>query len=101
MIPFSIGDDLANGEFWKVLGESFGQSMPLVFVIGVMASAVLLAIWINSQSIVLTAITAMLSGGVIVEFLPPEVRVAGYLLILFGVAAVGSSIYLGKQRKVR
>lgn len=94
-----VASDLAEGEFWEVLGQAFSGTMPLIFVVGIVASLVLLAIYLNSESIVLTSIVAMLSGGVVIESMPPEVRVAGYLLILVGVAAAGSSIYLGQQRR--
>jgi len=46
-------------------------------------------------------VTAMLSGAVVVEYMPPQVRMAGYGLILLAAAAVGASIYTGRQRPVR
>lgn len=100
MIPLSIVDALSEGRFWRVIAETYGGVMPIVFFIGALASLVLMSIYINSESVVLTAIVAMLAGGLIIEFLPPEVRMAGYLLIIVGVTAVGSSIYLGRERKV-
>jgi hypothetical protein len=96
----SVAEDFANGDVWGFLSDVFGTSMPMTFFIGAVASLILMAIYINSRSVVLTAITAMLSGGVIVEWFPGEVRVAGFLLIFTGVAAVGSSIYLGRNRPV-
>jgi hypothetical protein len=60
-----------------------------------------MAIYINSRSIVLTAVTAMLSGAVMVEYMPPSVRMAGYGLILLAAAGVGASIYTGRTRPVR
>lgn len=73
-----VGDWLSDGGFWRVLGETYESAMPPVLMIGVVSSVVLLAIYINSQSVALTAITAMLSGGVIVKFLPPVVRFRVY-----------------------
>lgn len=91
---------IANGDLWGLLADVFGNAMPLVFFVGVVASLVLISIYVNSRSLVLTAVTAMLSGGVVVQYMPPEVRTAGYLLILAGVAAVGTSLYLGKEPRV-
>ena len=90
----------ADGDFWAVFRSVFGEVMPMTFVVGGVFSLMLMSIYVSSRSVVMTAITAMLSGGVIVEFLPPEVRIAGFMLIFAGVAAAGSSIYLGRRRRI-
>ena len=90
-----------EGELWEIVRHTFAGPIPEPFFVGVVASAVLMVIYVNSRSVVLTAIVAMLSGGVIVEMLPPEVQAAGVLLIIAGVVAAGSSIYLGRNQPVR
>jgi len=99
----SVGtvESLTDGNLVEVIASSYGSAMPLVFFIGIVCSLIILTIYINSRSLTLTAVVTMLSGGVVVEYLPPEVRVAGYGLIVVGVAAVGASIYLGRERPVR
>jgi len=97
----SVSERLADGDLVKLMQDTFGSAMPFVFFVGVVASLVLMAIYINSRSLVLTAVTAMLSGAVVVEYMPPQVRMAGYGLILLAAAAVGASIYTGRQRPVR
>lgn len=92
---------LAEGEIWELLRDVVGGAMPVVFFTGAVATLVLMAIYQNSRSLILTSITAMLSGGVIVEFLPAEVRIAGFLLIFAGVSAAGASIYLGREPRRR
>lgn len=91
---------MSEGDFWEVLRQVFGQAMSLTFFVGTVFTLILMSIYINSRSVVLTATTAMLSGAVVVEFFPPEVRIAGFLLIFAGVAAAGSSIYLGRRRRI-
>lgn len=90
----------SEGRFWDILRQVYGQAMSLNFFVGGVCSLILMAIYINSRSVVLTATTAMLSGAVVVEWFPPEVRIAGFLLIFAGVAAAGSSIYLGRRRRI-
>lgn len=97
----SVSDRLADGDLVGLLQDTFGSAMPFVFFSGGVAALVIMAIYINSRSLVLTAVTAMLSGAVLIEYMPPQVRVAGYLLILAAVAAVGVSIYTGRERPVR
>ena len=93
-------DAAGEGDLWGVIEYAFGGVIPEVLLVGVICSVILIAIWMNSQSVVLTGVTAMLSGAVIVEFLPPEVRMAGYLVILAAVAAVATSIYASQPTGV-
>jgi hypothetical protein len=97
----STVDNLTDGNLVEVIAATYGSAMPLVFFVGIVCSLIILTIYINSRSLTLTAIVTMLSGGVVVEYLPPPVRVAGYALIVVGVAAVGASIYLGRERPIR
>lgn len=97
----SVVDLLADGDIIGVIEETFGSAMPMLFFTGIVASLVVLSIYINSRSLVLTAVTMMLSGGVVIQYMPAEVRMAGYLLIIVAVAAVGTSIYTGRERPVR
>lgn len=90
-------DAATDGDFWGVVSETFGNAMPEPLFVGVVVSLVLMAIYMNSKSIVLTGVTAMLAGAMIVEFLPPELQTAGYLIILASVVVVAVQIYTGRQ----
>lgn len=96
----SIAEYFAEGDLWGPFAESYGSVMSMDLFIGVVFSIILATIYINSRSVVLTAITAMLSGGVIVNFFPPEIRTAGFLLIFVGVAAAGTGVYLGRTPRI-
>lgn len=93
----TVGDQFGSGNWWDAIAGPFGQVMPETLFVGMVCSMIIVAIWLNSRSIVLVAVTTMLSGGVVVEFLPARVRTAGYLLIVFGVAAAMSAVYLGRD----
>jgi len=93
--------DLVDGNIIEALTQSFGEAMPPLLFTAIVVSMVLAALYISNRSVVLTGIVAMLSGGVLVEYFPPQLRTAGYALIVLAVAAVGSSIYLGREREVR
>lgn len=91
---------VSEGKFWELLRTVFGQPMEINFFLGSVCSLIVMVIYINSRSVVLATIVSMLSGGVIVGFLPAEVRMAGMLLILVGVAMAGASVYLGRNRRI-
>jgi hypothetical protein len=93
--------DLVSGNIVEAITQSYGTAMPPLLFAGVLASAVLASLYINSRSVVLVGLVSMLSGGVIVQSLPPQLRTLGYALVLVAVAAVGSSIYLGRSSEVR
>lgn len=96
-----LSELLSEGDVIGLLEQVFGSAMPMVFFVGSSASLIVMAIWINSKSLVLTAVVSMLSGAVVIEYMPPSVRMAGYGLILFAAAAVGATIYTGRSRPVR
>lgn len=99
-VPDTV-DRFSEGDIWGVLADSYGGAMPLPLLTGATGSLVLVSLYINSRSVSLVAITAMVSGGAIIGFMPPEVRMGGYLLLAAGAAAVGVGLWQGQRRPVR
>lgn len=101
MIAASIVDLLADGDIVGLLEYVYGGAMPMILFVGIVGGLVIMTIYINSRSIALTAVVMMLSGAVVVEYMPPEAQMAGYAFIAVAAAAVVYSVYTGRERPVR
>lgn len=101
MIAASIVDLLADGDIVGLLEYVYGGAMPMILFVGIVGGLVIMTIYINSRSIALTAVVMMLSGAVVVEYMPPEAQMAGYGFIAVAAAAVVYSVYTGRERPVR
>jgi|APHM01.1.fsa_nt_gi hypothetical protein len=101
MLDTSIVDLLADGDLVGAIEYVYGGAMPLLLFSGIVGGLVILTVYINSRSIALTGVVMMLSGAVVVQYLPPEAQMAGYAFIALAAAAVLYSIYTGRNRPVR
>jgi hypothetical protein len=92
-VPLSAFDDLLAGRWLDAVLAPFLGSMGPLFV-GIIGAAIVGAIYIDTDSIALPTVVAMLGGGLVVRFLPPAVQRAGFLLIFVGVVLAGSSMWI-------
>lgn len=89
-------DKLLNGDWWAVTDPYFGELGPLfVAIVGV---AVLGAVYLNSDSIAIPAVLAMVGGGVLSQHAPAPVSRGAFLLIYAGVVLFGTALYVSRRR---
>lgn len=88
-------DKLMDGDWWAVTDPYF-DVMGVLFV-GVVGVAVLGSVYINSDSIALPAVLAMLGGGVLAQYAPAPVTRGAFLLIYGGIVLVVTLLYVQRR----
>lgn len=92
--PLSAFDRLLGGDWWAVL-DPYMMLGDLAFAI--VAVAIMIALYMNSRSLAIPAVVAMLAGGVVASYAPAPVQRGAFGVIFLGVTLFGWWLWTNRQ----
>lgn len=86
---------LVEGDWWAVT-EPYWITMGDLFV-GLVGATVLVALYINSDSLAIPAVVGMIGGGVAAEYAPAPVQRGAFGVIFLGITLFGAYLYIERR----
>lgn len=94
VIAQTARDSFFNGDWLDAVLDVFLGSMGALWV-AIICFGILGALYIDADDLVLPAVVAMILGGLVVEYAPPQVSQVGVLIIVLTAALVAAKVYYG------
>lgn len=95
-VPLTALDRLLDGDWWAVL-DPYMMLGDLAF--GIVAVSIMIALYVNSRSLAIPAVVAMLAGGVTASYAPAPVQRGAFGVIFLGATLFGWWLWTNREQQ--